>query len=259
MLMLSGCATDPVAPAQAWPRPPVPPYLLHLPGISGDRGLDSRMVTALTQAGFEGTTEVYDWTIGNAGLMALTNQQRHRRESEAVAAKITAVRREDPNREIILTAHSGGTGVIVWALEKLPPDVRVDRVLLMASALSPDYDLSRALAHVDQAMLNFYSPLDVAVLDIGTSLFGTIDGKKTAAAGCVGFNIPPTADPQQYEKLRQFAYTAEWMQWGNTGSHIGSMTRPFARAVLAPIVMGLTLNPPIVRGANELLTTQPAE
>jgi hypothetical protein len=257
VLLLSGCATEPAPPAKPWPKPPAPAYLLHLPGIGGDRGLDSRMVRSLVQAGFDGETEVYDWTSTDAGLMALTNQQRHRHEAGVVAAKLTAIRRADPNREIILTAHSGGTGVLVWALEKLPPDVHVDRVLLVASALSPGYDLSKALAHVDGEMFNFYSPLDVAVLDVGTTLFGTIDGRKETAAGCIGFNMPAGADRDEYRKLRQFAYDSAWLQLGNTGSHIGAMQRPFVRGVLAPIVMGLTLSPPALRETSA--ATRPAE
>ena len=259
-IFLGGCAAEkPIAQEETWPKPPTPAYLLHLPGISGDRGLDSRMVRSLVQAGFEGETEVYDWTSTDAGLAALTNQERHRQEAGVVAAKITTLRRADPNREIILTAHSGGTGVIVWALEKLPPDVHVDRVLLIASALSPTYDLSTALAHIDGEMFNFYSPLDVAVLDVGTTVFGTIDGPKTAAAGCVGFSAPKGADAAQYRKLRQFSYDSQWLRLGNTGSHVGAMARPFARAVLTPLVMGLTLTPPTFRDATVRPATQPAE
>ena len=43
-----------------------------------------------------------------------------------------------------LAAMLFATGLAVWALEKLPDDVKVDTVLLMSSALSPTYDLSKA-------------------------------------------------------------------------------------------------------------------
>ena len=46
---------------------------------------------------------------------------------------------------VYLVAKSGGAGVVVKALE-LIEEKQVERAILLAPALSPDYDLSRALA-----------------------------------------------------------------------------------------------------------------
>jgi pimeloyl-ACP methyl ester carboxylesterase len=255
-----GCTSQPIAPATTWPKPATPPYLLHLPGIAGERWIDRNLIRGLVQGGFDGETEIYDWTGEDQGLIALTNNKRHKRQSAIVAERITAVRRENPAREIVLIAHSGGTGVAVYALERLPEDVHVDRVILLASALSPEYDLSAALRHVDGAMFSFSSLLDVAVLNVGTTMMGTIDGRRVAAAGCLGFTVPTEADHEQYMKLHQFEYSGQWMQWGNTGSHIGAMARPFARAVLAPLAMGRTVSlPPLPLDVRTGAATQPLE
>jgi hypothetical protein len=72
---------------------------------------------------------------------------------------------------------------------------------------------------------------------MGTTMFGTVDGVKTDAAGKVGFLKPASAaDPSQYDKLRQIPYRSDWIKLGNIGDHIGGLARPFAKAVLAPLL-----------------------
>ena len=80
-----------------------------------------------------------------------------------------------------------------------------------------------------------------AVLGLGTKMFGTVDGVRGEAAGKVGFTKPKAADPQQYAKLVQIPYDSAWMKWGNDGDHIGSMSRSFAREVVAPLLVSGTL------------------
>ena len=138
--------------------------------------------------------------------------------------------------KILLTSHSAGTGLAVFALEKLPPEVRVDTVLLISPALSPGYDLSKALAHVTNKAYAFTSPNDFFVLGVGTSVFGTIDGKKCESAGRIGFVRPEGADAAQYKKLVAEPYQKAWMKYGNIGDHVTSMARAFSAAVYAPIL-----------------------
>src|SRR5690242_64348 len=200
-------------------------YLLHLPGISGARGYDRMMTGGLREAGYTGELETYDWTEKDPGLRALMAYERNQVEAQKIADRITSRVRADRNLKIIITAHSGGTGLAVWALEKLPQDITVEKVILLSSALSPQYDLSKALAHVRGKLYSFFSENDVLVLGAGTKLFGTIDGKKCESAGECGFVLPATADMQQYEKLIQKPYDKSWMQYGNIGDHLVSMRR----------------------------------
>jgi pimeloyl-ACP methyl ester carboxylesterase len=197
------------------------------------------MLAGLREGGFYGETDVHDWTGNDPGIAALLARERNEREAQVVADLIEKRFRDHPKGRIVLTAHSGGTGIAVWALEKLPKDVKVDTVLLLASALSPRYDLTDALAHVRGGMYAFTSELDAFVLGAGTSTFGTIDGVKCDAAGRWGFEMPDDADPKQYEKLVPMPYDAkQWLREGNLGDHIGPMNRRFARNVLAPLVAG---------------------
>lgn len=196
------------------------------------------MALGLRDAGYDGALDIYDWTGDAPGLGALLAYKRNHAEAKKIAQLITRHYRAHPNHHIILTGHSGGTGLAIWALEDLPADVKVDEVILLASALSPDYDLSKALSHVRGKLYSFCSENDVLVLGAGTRMFGTIDGKKTEAAGEYGFVFPKGADPVEYDKLIQKPYKKSWTLYHNIGDHIGCMLRPFARNVIAPLVVG---------------------
>ena len=209
---------------------------IHLPGIGGYRGVDRAMLRGLQDGGFDASIKPYDWTGEDAGLAALVATQRHRAESTRIAKLIADRAASRPARRITVSAHSAGAGIITWALEQLPTDVQVDTVVFIAPALSPQYDLSRALAHVRDKVYVLYSPYDVAVLGMGTKMLGTVDGVKAEASGKIGFTMPATADKSQYAKLVQIPYQSEWIKLGNIGDHIGGMSRPFARGVIAPLL-----------------------
>lgn len=214
-----------------------PDWLLHLPGIAGETGLDRRMLLGLRDGGYAGAIEVYDWT-GVPGISALLARKHNEAQAAKVAEMVADRRRASPEARIVLTGHSGGTGILVWALERLPHDAWVDDVLLLSPALSPAYDLSAALRRVRGRAYAFSSPNDAIVLGAGTALFGTMDGRKVQSAGLIGFERPPDADEAAYERLVAMPYDRAWMRYDNIGSHIGSMARPFAAGVLAPIVRG---------------------
>jgi hypothetical protein len=212
------------------------PLILHLPGVGGHLNCDDRMLAGLREGHVSARIVICDWTEGQPGIAALQAMQRDQEEALRIANLIVDHAKADPASPIYLTAHSGGCGLAAWALEKLPEGVMVDTVLLIAPALSPGYDLSRALAHVRGNVYVFSSTLDQIVLFIGTRTFGTIDGVHSEAAGFSGFVMPSTADREQYRKLIPKPYTADWMRYGNDGDHIGAMSRRFSRAEMAPLI-----------------------
>jgi len=212
-------------------------WLLHLPGIAGERRIDHELIHGFQQAGYDGKVKIYDWTEHDPGLDALVAYDRNHREAQKVADALTEQFRADPLTEIILTGHSGGTGLVVWALEDLPDDVKVQSVFLLASALSPDYDLTKALRHVRGKVYVFSSLEDSLVLGTGTRLFGTIDGIKSEAAGLGGFVMPKGADKDLYAKLVAEPYQKDWASLGHAGNHIGCMNRLFVAHVIAPLLL----------------------
>jgi hypothetical protein len=220
-----------------WARgaPTTQPYLLHIPGIGGHLPLDDHLLHGLRDGGINGWLDLYDWTGPDRGVMALLQERRHERQSSAVAELLINKFREHPDIQITLTSHSGGCGIAAWALEKLPDDVIIDNWVQMQSALSPTYDLTKALRHVRRAYA-LYSPLDSVVLGTGTRTLGTVDGEKSDAAGLVGYTRPAGGDPRQYDKLRQYGYDESWMRFDDIGDHIGPMTYRFARFMIAPML-----------------------
>jgi len=253
VILLAAAAVPVLRAAADSPMPTTAPavdfsqtWLLHLPGIGGERTMDRRMTRGLRQGGWDGQISIYDWTEHDPGLDALLNHERNVREAAKVAGQIEDRLSKDPKLEITLTSHSGGTGIAVWALERLPEGMQVQTLVLLASALSPDYDLSKALGHVRGKAYVFFSNNDQVVLGAGTRLFGTIDGVKSEAAGLVGFRQPPDADKAQYEKLVQKPYDKGWIAFENIGNHIGCMSQPFAQNVLAPMLIEDLESPPTV-------------
>ncbi len=228
-LILAAAPADPVATSDD--------YLLHLPGIAGTKQIDRAVNKGIKEGGFDGTEENYDWTENDPGMAALLAWERNQREAKLISEKIVKQRTAVPTGKFYLLGHSGGAGLAIWALEDLPDNITVDSVVLMSPALSPDYDLTRALKHVTGHMYVFSSLADVFVLGAGTKLFGTIDGVKTDAAGRVGFHQPPTADPQQYKKLVALPYDTSWFQYGDAGDHIGGMRESFGKNILAPLLL----------------------
>ncbi|HSU69275.1 MAG TPA: hypothetical protein VLJ39_20485 [Tepidisphaeraceae bacterium] len=232
-----GCEGLSPGRAPSTPLPDGSTYLLHLPGIAGDTAFDRWWMNALADRGVADRAELYDWTCNDPGIPALQAHRRNHGEAVRVCNLIRTQRTADPTGRFILTAESGGTGVAVWALEHLPADVLVDEVVLVAPAISPDYDLTAALRHVRGRMVYTSSGGDWFVLGVGTTVFGTMDGKNTDAAGFVGFYPPKIADPDQYAKLIELKYDSDWIKWGDFGTHTGGMSPEFARHVLAPMLL----------------------
>lgn len=227
-LAATACAADAQPPKD---------YVIHLPGIAGPRSIDRAVTRGLREGGFDAVTDIYDWTENDPGMNALLDYQRNQKQASLIADKLIQRAAAEPTSKLFVLCHSGGTGLAVWALEKLPAEVKIDTLVMMSPALSPGYDLSKALRRVSGRVYVFSSLADIVVLSTGTKLFGTIDGVKTEAAGRVGFRQPEGADAEQYKKLVAMPFDPKWIELGNQGDHIGGMTRMFGRDVLAPLML----------------------
>jgi hypothetical protein len=232
-----GCAVErPIDPLDPKPR------LIHLPGIAGDNPFERSYLSALQTGGLDVDTELYDWTQRTFWITNLQAYTANRASARGLASYLERLYRDDPGRPILLSCDSGGAGPLIWALEALPEDVQVEGVLLLAPALSADYDLTSALRRVRKSAYVFWSPGDGFVLDLGTRVFGTIDGKRVGAAGHRGFATPADADLEQYAKLVQVKYEpAWWGAYGHPGDHVGAMTVRFASGYLAPLLRDLVV------------------
>jgi len=201
---------------------------LVLPGIEGRGHLNRNIRNGLADGGVPTAIRIHDWTLGP--MMVLANQTletRARRKGEELAREICRYRVLRPGRPVFLVAHSGGGAVALFAAEALPPDASVDTIILLGPSISPEYDLTGALARVDNRIINYYSPLDRAFLGVGTWVFGTLDGRHSSSAGRVGFTRPP-------ERLKQITWDESMRLSGNEGGHTDWADRRFVRDYVAP-------------------------
>ncbi|MBI4579913.1 MAG: alpha/beta fold hydrolase [Planctomycetes bacterium] len=218
-------------------------YTVILPGIEGASYLNRNVAKGLISGGWPGAVEVYDWTAGTILLFPVNLRalDRNKHEAAKVARKIMDYQDRHPDQPVHIIGHSGGGGVALLALEALPPERQITSALLLAPAVSPDYDLRRALRRTQHGVWNFYSRHDVGFLKAGTTLMGTIDGRHTSAAGAVGFQMPwglDDADRRLYShKLRQQPYSRKMADSGNTGGHTGWANRQFVSEWLCPIMI----------------------
>ena len=167
----------------------------------------------------------------------LTNVANHTTKAAAIVAEVEAFRAGRPGAPAFLVGKSGGTGIVVRALEGLP-EGSVESAVLLAPALTPGYDLSRALRAVRRELVVFWSPLDMIVLGLGTRVFGTVDRVRSVSAGLVGFRVPAMADPVQYAKLRQVKWGPAMARTGYLGGHVGPDVPAFLRAHVLPLLTG---------------------
>ena len=239
-MLATGCAS-PVAM-----RPAVPParpfghdvVLIYVPGIGGCGRADGEWTRGLRAGGYDGRIEVCRWSDHLGPLDALWGHARQRAQARRIAKRICQLRDESPASPIVLAAHSAGAGLVALALEDLPPEVEVDRVVLLAPALSRTYDLTRALRHVRDRADVFCSDRDTLVLAIGTFLFGTVDGVHGEAAGHGGFVQPSGAGAAEYEKLHTHPFSRERQLLGDDGGHYGPQSFDEAALIAAPLLPG---------------------
>ena len=169
----------------------------------------------------------------------LTNAENRDLYARKIAEEVTAFHERHPGELVHLIGKSGGTGVVVKALELLQANA-VETVVLIAPALSPEYDLTQALTAVRKQMVVFWSPLDVIVLGAGTRLFGTIDRIHSVSAGLVGFRSPQPISPRQgedYARLQQVRWRPAMALTGYLGGHVGPDLPAFLRKYVVPLLV----------------------
>lgn len=235
--------------------------VIILPGIEGRSHWNYNIARGLAEGGVSSAIEIHDWSAYSVAgwFVNLTYEARNRRVADEVADRIVSYERRYPGRPVQLIGHSGGGGLAIFILEALPRDRQVSSAVLLAAALSPEYDLRKALRRTQYGIWNFYSDKDVGFLKLGTSVFGTIDREYTTAAGCVGFRQPPAMGEEGVQlyrsKLHQREYDSRMAKSGNWGGHTGWASREFSREWLAPLLTSQSAHP---RRAFARATGEPA-
>jgi pimeloyl-ACP methyl ester carboxylesterase len=225
--LLAGCQSSP---------PRTGDVILFSPGVAGDGPWFSRLRGGLRQGGIDRPMVSIHWGAPPPLFMFnYTDTSIHDTAEREMAERILAARKNDPTRQIDLIGHSAGCGVVLGALRRLPAEVRVRTVILLAPSVSPQYDLHASLDHVDSVIHAFISDRDTVFLKWRDSHFGGYDNIKSPAAGYAGFDLS-NLDPAHRAKLIEHLYQPEWKDLGNDGGHIGATASGFAAKVLAPLL-----------------------
>jgi pimeloyl-ACP methyl ester carboxylesterase len=229
------------------PAPPAQPDVEAGGGLvviaDGIGGLDlcaNSLLRVAPEVGLPHSISVHRWGHGLARWHAdLTDIPHHRRMADELVDQVTSFRTRHPGVPVYLIGKSGGTGIVTWALERLP-EKSVERAILLAPALSPGYDLSTSLRAINRDLVVFHSPFDLVLLGAGTCLFKTIDRVRGVGAGLVGFRPPPNSNQETLEiyrsKLKQVRWHPSMVRVGSLGGHLGVDTPSFLRAYVVPLL-----------------------
>jgi len=216
--------------------------VIVLPGIEGPSIWNHELVAGLADGGINCAIERYEWgtSIPGGALINLADLPANRRKAGQLAQHIVKYQERYPGRPVVLVGHSGGAGMALLALERLPADVKVEAAFLLAAAVGPSFDTGPAREHLSGALINCYSRHDALLLGLGTSIFGTVDREFGFAAGAVGFQeLAPRASSRSsgdVAPLQQVEWTPSFIKLGNIGQHESWTNRYFVRKWLAPRV-----------------------
>jgi pimeloyl-ACP methyl ester carboxylesterase len=184
------------------------------------------------------------WSHGTGRVLCdLHGRGNQRTKGQSLAAQVSNYRAAHPCSRICLVGHSAGAAIVLAAAEALPPRV-VDRIVLLAPAVSPSYDLRPALICSCEGIDCFHSNRDTVSLLL--AVVGTADGSWACSAGRGGFRTPPPDchDALLYQGLRQHAWSRETSESGYYGGHFGCTRCAFLRATVLPLLLGPHCGPP---------------
>ena len=236
--------------------------VLLLPGIEGEGPFSYAVRQGLDEAGVDQALSIYrwGWPIPGAMLLNQIDFRRARRVAKKVADRVVKYRDKHPGRPVHLLGHSGGGAIAVFAAEALPPPYQVDGIILLSPSLSSGYDLSEVLAKSQKGIVHFWSPGDIALLVVGTSLFGNLDGVHGPAAGATGFT-KTEGNVDLFGKLYELQWGQDMAGSGHLGGHMGTTHNRFVNQWIAAWVLAECW--PVARGAKQTApadsaTSQPA-
>jgi pimeloyl-ACP methyl ester carboxylesterase len=236
--LLAGCASTQTSTVTY--KPPGPPLgiVLVADGAGGNSEASSAISSAVKKSRSPLYVRSFDWSHGrNQGLADMLDIEYAQDEGRRLAGLISQYRTKFPNTPIYLVGHSAGTHVVLESTRWLPPE-SVDRIVLLAPAVSASYDLRPALLASRQGVDSFTSERDGFYLGIGTTLLGTADGERfVAVAGRVGFDEPrlSAAEAPLITRLHQHPWDPSLNWTGNDGSHYGSLKPGYLRAFVLPL------------------------
>jgi pimeloyl-ACP methyl ester carboxylesterase len=201
--------------------------VIMLPGVYNTRFHLRSVVRILEQRLPAFAITVRLWGEALRPLRNLRAHERNRKTAEELARDLVRWRFESGNQPLYLVGYSGGGGIAALAAAALPRGVFIDRLVLVAPAISPSFPIATCvLPHVREFVANYASDKDLQV-GWGTRIFGAIDRSMARSAGAVGFACD---DP----RLLQWRWSKAAIRLGHRGNHLSYLGCRWQRAALLP-------------------------
>jgi len=206
-----------------------------LGGVEGPSLYARAMATGILKSGWRGAVVVYEWNAGPPIVRALKNLM-NREHQERCAGELVRMirghRTRHGNTRVALLAQSGGCWIVVRALEHLGAAEAIDRAVLLAPAISPGHDPTRAAMGCREGMASVGGPGDLFFLGLGTSVFGTSDRHFGPSCGLTGWRTSPPG-------FDDVSWRPAWVRFAYVGNHVSTVSPIFIRRVIAPWLTGV--------------------
>lgn len=151
------------------------------------------------------------WATPFLNLVNAIDYERHKAWAPGEAARLVAYMDAHPGAPVVLVGYSAGAGAAALVAAAMPADHMIDRVVMLAADLSAEFDVTPMLDRTRRGCVNYFSPLDVATVDLIARL-GSFDRQVSVPAAVVGFD---SLDP----RLLQVRWHGEMTERGNFGGH----------------------------------------
>jgi hypothetical protein len=177
--------------------------------------------------------QMVPWARHNAVYQDLIDHEAQIKAAARIACSVQVLRKDAPNAHIFFIAHSAGARVVLAAAEMLPPK-SIDRIIVIAPAVTANYDLTTALKATRYGLDNFFSPED-RLLETVAEKSPLADGARGPAAGRIGFR-PCSSDQKTLEVYRCQVRQYKWNdQFHGNGGHFAWVIRHNMKKVLPPL------------------------
>jgi hypothetical protein len=220
-------------------RVPVPRDVVFVAdGVGGYGATTASLRGVVNEEKLPLCVEEVEWSHGYGRIIAdQVDYDNALHNGSCLAARVCAYHRLRPDCRISFLSHSAGSAVVLAAADELPPG-SLERIILLAPAVSADYNLRPALRAARKGIDVFYSERDTLTLGLGVTLLGTTDRRWAAAAGRTGFNVCADApeDAVLYRKLRQHPWDPSVIWTGNNGGHYATYQPCYLRYYVLPLL-----------------------
>jgi pimeloyl-ACP methyl ester carboxylesterase len=238
LALLAGCSTQQLVVYCPPPTPPPKPIVIIADGAGNFQGATRAIESVIAADDLPLELRTFEWSHGYLRVLSDHLCYQHARaQGERLAGLVLSLTEEQPGIQVHLVGHSAGSTVVLAAAECLPPDM-LGHLVLLAPAVSAEYDLRQALRATRSGLEVYYSCRDTKHLGTITRVLGNSDRHWGPSSGRVGFQryIECEEDVLLYGRLHQHPWAPCDRKLGNCGNHFGCFQADYLRRYVLPIL-----------------------